>query len=88
MKTIDLRTHKVQIADRYRLKSKVMVRYGSVSGGWVKMRDLSGKIVTILKVNRKSLSVALRTGPKVSVFTIVTKGSFKVIPILAEKVYD
>jgi hypothetical protein len=65
-----------------------MVRYGSVSGGWVKVVDLSGKIITILKVNKKSLTVALRSGPKVSVFTIVTKGPFKVIPILAEKVYD
>jgi len=84
-KKLDLRKHKAQIADRYRLRSKVMVRYGATTGGWVKVRDLSGKIITILKVNRKSLTVALRSGKQVSVFSIVTKGPFKVLPIPAEK---
>ena len=82
---VDLRNHKPQIADRYRLYSKVMIRDGRVSGGWIKIRELSGKIITILKVNGKSLTVALRSGTNVSVFSIVTKGSFKVLPIKAEK---
>jgi hypothetical protein len=88
-KPIDLRKHKkIQIADRYIIKSKVLVRYGSKTGGWVRIRNLSGQIVTILKINKKSLTVALRSGPRVSVFTIVTKGPFKVLPIIAEKVRD
>ncbi len=84
----DLRTHRVQIADRYRLKSKVMIRNGAKTGGWIRTRDLSGKIITILKINKKSLTVAMRTGSKVSVFSIVTKGQFKVLPIIAEKMGD
>lgn len=83
---MDLRKYKVQIADRYRIRSNVMVRYGVTTGGWVKIEKLSGKVVTVLKVNQKSLTVALRTGAKVSVFNIVTKGPFKVLPVLAEKV--
>lgn len=83
---LDLRKCKVQIADRYRIRSNVMVRYGATTGGWVKIAKLSGKMVTILKVNQKSLTVALRSGAKVSVFNIVTKGRFKVLPVLGEKV--
>ena len=84
-KKLDLRKCKVQIADRYRIRSKVMVRYGATTGGWVKILDLSGETVTILRVNEKSLTVALRSDVKVSVFNIVTKGPFKVLSILAEK---
>jgi hypothetical protein len=84
-KIIDLSKHKPQIASRYRLHSKVMVRYGTKTGGWVRIRDLSGKMITILRVNKKSLTAALRSGPRVSAFNIVTKGSFKVLPIIAEK---
>jgi hypothetical protein len=84
-KRIDLRKHKVQIADRYRIQSKVMVRHGPTTGGWVKTVDLSGKIVTVLRVNDKSIAVALRSGKEVSVFTMVTKGSFKVLPIMADE---
>ena len=84
-KKLDLRKCKVQIADRYRIRSKVLVRYGATMGGWVKIVDLSGRTVTILRVNEKSLTVALRSDAKVSVFNIVTKGPFKVLSILAEK---
>lgn len=84
-KLLDLRHHKVQIADRYRLHSKVMTRDGAATGGWINYKDLSGQIVTILKVNQKSLTVALRKGRMVSVFNIVTNAKFKVLPIKAEK---
>lgn len=87
-KLLDLLRHKVQIADRYIIRSKVMVRYGSKTGGWVRIRNLSGKVVTILRVNGKSLTVALRSRSRVSVFNIVSKGAFNVLPILAEKVRD
>lgn len=87
-KLFDLRSRKVQIADRYIIRSKVMVRYGAITGGWLRIRNCTGQIVTILRVNEKSLTVALRSGASVSVFTIVTRGPFKVIPVLAEKIND
>jgi len=66
-------------------KSKVMIWSGAAAGGWVKSRDLSRKVATILKVNRESLAVAMRTGERVSVFSIVTRRPFEVIPVPAAK---
>lgn len=85
-KLIDLRKQKVKIAERYRIKCSVMTREGLISGGYVKVQDLSGKIVTVLRVNKKLITVALPSAKKVSVFNIVTKGPFRVMPIFAQKI--